>query len=379
MARYSSTGRREALGVDVDAGRDVEGHGLRRVHRADAASRRPTSCRWRLVPWTPWHSRQRFPAALRTRTCRWRTPSSARSGRSRARAAASRWSARTSPRATSRRPSTSWSAGSRGGEQDVVLLGATGTGKSATTAWLIERLQRPTLVMAPNKTLAAQLANELREMLPNNAVEYFVSYYDYYQPEAYIAQTDTYIEKDSSINEDVERLRHSATMNLLSRRDVVVVASVSCIYGLGTPAVLPRPVGQARGRRQRRARRAAARAGRRAVHPQRHGVQPRHVPGPRRHGGDHPGLRGARAPHRVLRRRDRGAVLPAPAHRRRRPAGRRAADLPGHALRRRPGADGARRPRHRGRAGGAAGRAGAARASCWRRSGCGCAPSTTWR
>jgi excinuclease ABC subunit B len=121
------------------------------------------------------------------------------------------------------------------GEQDIVLLGATGTGKSATTAWLIERVQRPTLVMAPNKTLAAQLANELREMLPNNAVEYFVSYYDYYQPEAYIAQTDTYIEKDSSINEDVERLRHSATHNLLSRRDVVVVASVSCIYGLGTP------------------------------------------------------------------------------------------------------------------------------------------------
>ncbi|MGH3912670.1 MAG: excinuclease ABC subunit UvrB [Pseudonocardiaceae bacterium] len=123
----------------------------------------------------------------------------------------------------------------KAGEPDVVLLGATGTGKSATTAWLIERLQRPTLVMAPNKTLAAQLANELREMLPNNAVEYFVSYYDYYQPEAYIAQTDTYIEKDSSINQDVERLRHSATSTLLSRRDVVVVASVSCIYGLGTP------------------------------------------------------------------------------------------------------------------------------------------------
>ncbi|HTM85912.1 MAG TPA: excinuclease ABC subunit UvrB, partial [Mycobacterium sp.] len=121
------------------------------------------------------------------------------------------------------------------GEKDVVLLGATGTGKSATAAWLIERLQRPTLVMAPNKTLAAQLANELREMLPHNAVEYFVSYYDYYQPEAYIAQTDTYIEKDSSINDDVERLRHSATSSLLSRRDVVVVASVSCIYGLGTP------------------------------------------------------------------------------------------------------------------------------------------------
>lgn len=123
----------------------------------------------------------------------------------------------------------------RGGEKDVVLLGATGTGKSATTAWMIEKLQRPTLVMAPNKTLAAQLANEFRELLPNNAVEYFVSYYDYYQPEAYVPQSDTYIEKDSSINEEVERLRHSATNSLLTRRDVVVVASVSCIYGLGTP------------------------------------------------------------------------------------------------------------------------------------------------
>ncbi|GLW13409.1 UvrABC system protein B [Streptomyces sp. NBRC 13847] len=123
----------------------------------------------------------------------------------------------------------------RGGEKDVVLLGATGTGKSATTAWMVEKLQRPTLVLAPNKTLAAQLANEFRELLPNNAVEYFVSYYDYYQPEAYVPQSDTYIEKDSSINEEVERLRHSATNSLLTRRDVVVVASVSCIYGLGTP------------------------------------------------------------------------------------------------------------------------------------------------
>src|SRR5690554_2330599 len=123
----------------------------------------------------------------------------------------------------------------RAGEKDVVLLGATGTGKSATTAWLVEQLQRPTLVMAPNKTLCAQLAKEFRELLPNNAVEYFVSYYDYYQPEAYIPQTDTYIEKDSSINEEVERLRHSATMSLLTRRDVVVVATVSAIYGLGTP------------------------------------------------------------------------------------------------------------------------------------------------
>ena len=121
------------------------------------------------------------------------------------------------------------------GEKDVVLLGATGTGKSATTAWLIEQVQRPTLVMVQNKTLAAQLANEFRELLPNNAVEYFVSYYDYYQPEAYVAQTDTFIEKDSSINEEVERLRHSATNALLTRRDVIVVATVSCIYGLGTP------------------------------------------------------------------------------------------------------------------------------------------------
>jgi excinuclease ABC subunit B len=123
----------------------------------------------------------------------------------------------------------------RNGDKNVVLLGATGTGKSATTAWLIERLQRPTLVLAPNKTLAAQLANEFRELLPNNAVEYFVSYYDYYQPEAYIPQSDTFIEKDSSVNEEVERLRHSATNSLLTRRDVIVVASVSCIYGLGTP------------------------------------------------------------------------------------------------------------------------------------------------
>lgn len=121
------------------------------------------------------------------------------------------------------------------GEKDVVLLGATGTGKSATTAWLIEQVQRPTLVMVQNKTLAAQLANEFRELLPNNAVEYFVSYYDYYQPEAYVPQTDTFIEKDSSINEEVERLRHSATNALLTRRDVIVVATVSCIYGLGTP------------------------------------------------------------------------------------------------------------------------------------------------
>ncbi|WP_432975793.1 excinuclease ABC subunit UvrB [Dactylosporangium sp. CA-233914] len=123
----------------------------------------------------------------------------------------------------------------RAGDRHTVLLGATGTGKSATTAWLVERLQRPTLVLAHNKTLAAQLAKEFRDLMPHNAVEYFVSYYDYYQPEAYIPQTDTYIEKDSSVNEEVERLRHSATMSLLTRRDVIVVATVSAIYGLGTP------------------------------------------------------------------------------------------------------------------------------------------------
>src|ERR1700743_777070 len=121
------------------------------------------------------------------------------------------------------------------GEKDTVLLGATGTGKTATVAWVAEQLQRPVLVMQPNKTLAAQFANELRQLFPRNAVEYFVSYYDYYQPEAYIPQTDTYIEKDSSINEEVERLRHSTTMSLLTRRDVIVVATVSAIYGLGTP------------------------------------------------------------------------------------------------------------------------------------------------
>jgi excinuclease ABC subunit B len=121
------------------------------------------------------------------------------------------------------------------GEQDVVLLGATGTGKTATVAWVAEQVQRPVLVLQPNKTLAAQFANELRQLFPDNAVEYFVSYYDYYQPEAYVPQTDTYIEKDSSINEEVERLRHSATNSLLTRRDTIVVSTVSCIYGLGTP------------------------------------------------------------------------------------------------------------------------------------------------
>ena len=202
------------------------------------------------------------------------------------------------------------------GETDVVLLGATGTGKSATTAWLIEQVQRPTLVLAHNKTLAAQLANEFRELMPNNAVEYFVSYYDYYQPEAYVPQTDTFIEKDSSINAEVERLRHSTTNSLLSRRDVVVVSTVSCIYGLGTPeeyldAMMPLQVGQ-----QRRPRLAHPQVRLDAVPAQRRRLLARQLPGARRHDRDHPGLRGARHPHRDVRRRDRGALQPAPAHRR---------------------------------------------------------------
>ncbi len=126
------------------------------------------------------------------------------------------------------------------GEHQQTLLGITGSGKSATIAWTIEALQRPTLVIAPNKSLAAQLANEFKEFFPDNRVEYFVSYYDYYQPEAYLPSSDTYIEKDSSVNDEIDRLRHSATSALLTRRDTIVVASVSCIYGLGYPRSIAR-------------------------------------------------------------------------------------------------------------------------------------------
>ena len=165
------------------------------------------------------------------------------------------------------------------GEQDIVLLGATGTGKTATVAWLAERLQRPVLVMQPNKTLAAQFANELRQFFPRNAVEYFVSYYDYYQPEAYVPQTDTYIEKDSSLNEEVERLRHSATNSLLTRRDVIVVATVSAIYGLGTPQEYVGRMVRLRVGRGDGARCSAAAPGRHPVRAQRPVRQPRHLPG----------------------------------------------------------------------------------------------------
>ena len=192
----------------------------------------------------------------------------------------------------------------RAGASDTVLLGATGTGKTATVAWLAERLQRPTLVMLPNKTLAAQFANELREMLPHNAVEYFVSYYDYYQPEAYVPQTDTYIEKDSSINDEVERLRHSATNSLLTRRDV----SWSPRSRASTVSARRKSTSTGwSGSRWAtdRARRAAAQVGRHAVPAQRPRVQPGHVPGPRRHHRSDPGLRGARRPDGDVRRRDR--------------------------------------------------------------------------
>ncbi|MBQ1424722.1 MAG: DEAD/DEAH box helicase family protein, partial [Aeriscardovia sp.] len=123
----------------------------------------------------------------------------------------------------------------RSGQRDVVLMGATGTGKSATTAWAIEKLNKPTLVIEPNKTLAAQMCQELRTLFPGNSVNYFVSYYDYYQPEAYIPQSDTHIEKDASINEEVDRLRHAATAAVLTRSDCIVVCTVSCLYGLGSP------------------------------------------------------------------------------------------------------------------------------------------------
>ncbi len=265
------------------------------------------------------------------------------------------------------------------GETDVVLLGATGTGKSATTAWLIEQVQRPTLVLAHNKTLAAQLANEFRELMPNNAVEYFVSYYDYYQPEAYVPQTDTFIEKDSSINAEVERLRHSTTNSLLSRRDVIVVSTVSCIYGLGAAeeylgAMVALQVGDRIGRD-----RLIPRLREHAIPAQRRRLLTRQVPRPGRHDRDHPGLRGAprsgsscsatrsRRSTRctpltgeVIKKMDSVSVFPATHY-----AARHGDHAQGH--------------RHdQGGAGAAPSPSSNARASCSRRSGCGCArPSTS--
>ena len=267
----------------------------------------------------------------------------------------------------------------RAGDAHTVLLGATGTGKTASVAWIAERLQRPVLVMLPNKTLAAQFANELREMLPNNAVEYFVSYYDYYQPEAYVPQTDTYIEKDSSINSEVERLRHSATNSLLTRRDTIVVSSVSCIYGLGTPQeyvdrmlkvklgdtierdkLLRQLVGMQYNRNDLAFTRGTFRVRGDTIE-----IIPMYEELAVRIEmfGDeierlmtlHP-LTGE-----VISEDTELYVFPATHY----VAG--------------PGADGARHQRHRGRAGRAARRARTDRASCSRRSGCACAPPTTSR
>jgi hypothetical protein len=265
------------------------------------------------------------------------------------------------------------------GERAVTLLGATGTGKTFTAAKVLERLQRPCLVMAPNKTLAAQLANEFRDFLPDNTVEYFVSYYDYYQPEAYIPSSDTYIEKDSSINDEIDRLRHRATMALLSRRDVVVVASVSCIYGLGSPYeyedhVLRFQAGDDLGLED-----GDAQARRPAVRPQRPQPRPRHLPGPGRHPRGVPGRRRTRAAGRVLRRRGRThrpGRSPSPARCRsrssrpacspRRTTSRRATRSSGRSAPSRPSS-----------------RSGSptstARASCSRRNGCACGPTTTSR
>ena len=223
------------------------------------------------------------------------------------------------------------------GENDVVLMGATGTGKTATTAWLIERLQRPTLIIEPNKTLAAQLCAEFRELMPDNAVSYFVSYYDYYQPEAYIPQTDTYIEKDSNINDDVERLRHAATANLLTRRDCVVVATVSCIYGLGTPEeyagrMLFLQEGQQIDRDDLL---------RKFVDMQYKRNDIAFTRGTFRVRGDTveiiPRIRGTGHPHRILRRRNRPHLHAASADRRRDRARIAGAHLPGLALRCRTG------------------------------------------
>ncbi len=266
-----------------------------------------------------------------------------------------------------------------GGVQDVVLLGATGTGKTATVAWVAEQVQRPLLVMQPNKTLAAQFANELRQLFPDNAIEYFVSYYDYYQPEAYVPQTDTYIEKDSSINEEVERLRHSATNSLLTRRDVIVVSTVSCIYGLGTPQeyvdrMLRLRVGQEHDRDGD-----PAPAGRDPVHAQRPDLHPRHVPGARRHPRDLPGLRGDGDPDRVLRRRDRADDDAPPGDRRGAHRGHRALRVPGDPLRRRARSGWSGPSPGSRRSWSSGSRPSSGRASCWRRSGCGCGPPTTSR
>ena len=244
-----------------------------------------------------------------------------RRGRRNPKAASGSSSNRTSsPRATSRRRSATWSRASAASERTQVLLGVTGSGKTFTMAKVIEETQRPALVLAPNKTLAAQLYGEFKSFFPDNAVEYFVSYYDYYQPEAYVPRTDTYIEKESSINEQIDRMRHSATRALLERDDVIVVASVSCIYGIGSVETYSAMTFTVKQRRAHRPAPAARRSGGAALQAHGRRLLPRHVPGARRHGRDLPrALRGPRLAGIAVRRRDRvrsSSSIRSPARRR---------------------------------------------------------------
>ena len=206
--------------------------------------------------------------------------------------------------------------GIKAGERYPTLLGATGTGKTMTMAATIEAVQKPSLVIAHNKTLAAQLCNEFRTYFPRNAVEYFVSYYDYYQPEAYVPSKDLYIEKDSAINQEIDRLRHAATAALFARRDVVIVASVSCIFGLGSPEIYDENLQTLRRGEYDRPRRAAAKARLDPVHAQRHRAGARDVPRPRRDARGLPGLRRDGLPDRAVRRRGRAPAALRPADRR---------------------------------------------------------------
>ena len=263
------------------------------------------------------------------------------------------------------------------GYKHQTLLGVTGSGKTFTMANVIARIQRPTLVMAPNRTLAAQLYSEFRDFFPENGIEYFVSYYDYYQPEAYIPRTDTYIAKDADINEEIDKLRHAATRSLFERRDVVIVASVSCIYGLGEPERVLQLRAEVQGRRYGEPDTGAAAARRHAVRAQRQEPRPRQLPPARRQPDDPPGLRRAGRPHRLLRRRGGAHHGARPAHRRGALRDGRDRHLPREALRDVEGQ--ARPPRSTTskRSSPSATSGSRSTASCWKRSGSTSARATT--
>ena len=270
--------------------------------------------------------------------------------------------------------------GIEAGERFQTLLGATGTGKTMTMAATIEAVQRPSLVIAHNKTLAAQLCNEFRTYFPRNSVEYFVSYYDYYQPEAYVPSKDLYIEKDSAINQEIDRLRHAATAGLFARRDVVIVASVSCIFGLGSPEVYDENLqtlnkGEMIDREQLLRKLVSIQYTRNDT-----ALVAGHVPGPRRDARDLARLRRDRLPDRAVRRRGRAPAALRPGHRRAdrgRPRARR--DLARVALQRARGDDRGRGRRDRRASSTPAAPSSSSRASCWSPTGCASAPSTTWR